>query len=219
MRHEYICLYVILSSIAFAYSHSLCAQTRDIRTESEYHGISGHLKSKSEYYFDFWSEQEILHGRHSEWSESGRLLKDCFYYDGRLHGRYVVYYYKGFSKAINYWHHGVKQGRDSLFRRRGTLKKVKTYHAGKQQGNEFRFRRNGSVKRQQKFHQGQPHGLLRVYGKKKGKIKREQYYKKGKRLKTSSDKEPVLPKGDKKGVNIKKKKTKPIRPQKHKNKK
>ena len=94
---------------------NLHAQNKEIRTQVEYHDNLTQVKVKFEYYFDFWSEQNVKHGRYSWWNKKGKLLIDCTYLDGLMHGTYIEYFPNGNIKQEVQYSKGKKNGKANTY--------------------------------------------------------------------------------------------------------
>lgn len=71
------------------------APAREVRSESVYHARTQQLIEKYEYYYDYWSEQEIKHGRYNQWNPEGQLIERAYYHHGKLTGTYEKYFSNG----------------------------------------------------------------------------------------------------------------------------
>lgn len=155
----YIALLVSLIGHGF-----LMAQTADIHAQRSYHK-NGQLIEKYEYYFDYWSEQQVRHGRLANWSSDGILRYESEYQDGQL------------------------SGTERVYDRRGKLIKQRSYLAGQLDGLSIWYRPNGRVKRKTYYRNGRKHGTS-VWYDKEGDRKRQKEYSQG-TLIDSTDETPA----------------------------
>lgn len=121
MKHTlFILTFMLMCQMSFA-------QSKDIRTTNTYHKSNNALKTKAEYYYDSWSEQEVYHGRFAEWNSQGKLIYEAKYVDGKLIGKAIHYHPNGQIAKIENWFNGKREGKSEEFYFNGQLKQSCTY--------------------------------------------------------------------------------------------
>lgn len=186
--------YLLLYSPVFAQNSDL-EQSREIRSKSIYHKDSNDLKHKYEYYFDYWSEQEIKSGRYSTWNKKGALIYEAYYLDDILDGLEEHFNEKGQLLSSTEWYLGQKEGKEVYYWQDGVKKLIIPYKAGKKEGLEKRYFKNGKLKSAIAYRSGIKEGPAN-YFKPDGRLKRSLIYTEGKAQKTpkkTSDKKTTTP--------------------------
>ena len=165
---------------------------RDIRSASAYYPDTENiLRSKYEYYFDFWSQQEVRHGRYSRWTRHGVMIFDAYFEEGQLSGSRSFYSPKGIIKRNENWKNGQLHGKTEVFDQKGRLKKLFSYRNGKKDGLSKNFFPSGKLKSATTWRAGVKEGPA-VYYDKKGTLIKEKNYPKQKKQKAGTT--PSLPK-------------------------
>lgn len=119
----------------------------EVRNQSHYHPRTQQLLEKYQYYYDYWTEDEVKHGRYSQWDSQGRLIREARFQHGELQGLEVQYYPDG------------------------QIQRLASYHAGKQEGSQMSYYRNGKIKLQRVMtHDGKNQSTIRYT--RKGKTKK-----------------------------------------------
>ena len=126
--------------------HVAFAQAKDIHSTATYHKANNALKSKAEYYYDPWSEQEIFHGRYTEWDSKGTLIYEAQYVDGKLMGQVVSYHPNGIIAKIENWFNGKREGKSQVFYANGQLKQSCVYVNDMLEGEIQLYTRKGKRK-------------------------------------------------------------------------
>lgn len=169
----------ILIWIPLLFSMTLWGQSRDIRSQSVYHDGDLQLKSKAEFYYDFWSEQDVLHGRYSEWDRSGNLVLDCEYKDGRLEGTYTRYYPEdGRTREVSHWRDGQLSGKQEVFNRSGGILISCNYQNGLLQGVCTKYDKHSHIRSSIHYLNGQKEGPASYFNR-KGELLRTRHYRGG----------------------------------------
>lgn len=159
-------------------------QTRDIRTKSTYFDNSGELKCKFEYFYDFWSEKDVEHGRFSEWNKKGKLVVDCDYKEGKLDGLFHEWYKNGMPKETSDWMNGERNGLTQIYDKKGTLISETTFRNGLKNGLETIYYPNGRVEKLTTWIDGSREGQ-ESYFTKNGKLATRENWHAGARLKVT----------------------------------
>ena len=116
--------HLLLAIIMFAFiSVWGQAPNLEVRSHSDYHPRTQQLILKYHYYYDNWSEREVMHGRYTEWSPKGVLKQEARYQNGKLHGLQVLYWPNGEIKSITKFAEGVISGNREFYFRNGKLKR------------------------------------------------------------------------------------------------
>jgi len=155
------------------------AQNRETRTEVEYHDNVEKVKEKYEYYYDFWSEQNVKHGRYSLWNQKGQLLIDCTYFEGKLDGTYTLYDRNGAVLEVREYDQAMLQGRSISFSKKGIKQTELYYKEGKLNGLCKYYFGSGELKKEVAYQEGVPHGTALFYTK-QGELKKTVNYIEGK---------------------------------------
>lgn len=102
------------------------AQSKDVHKRSTYYAHSKQLKLRFEYYYDYWAEQDVKHGRYTEWTQKGTIIKDCMYEDNLLVGEERLWTETGALWKIRFWDKGHLQA-EKLFYSNGLLREHIVY--------------------------------------------------------------------------------------------
>ena len=176
-KKNYILLLIIIQpALAFAQEANPPTSTRSASVY--YPGKDNRLKLKYEYVYDFWSRQEIWHGRFSHWTRSGVMRYDTHYLQGKLSGARTFYTKKGALKRTENWKSGYLHGKTHEFDRKGRLRKITPFEHNKKNGLVKRLFPNGRIKSVHTFQAGKKDGLAAWYDK-KGNLLRQKTYLNG----------------------------------------
>ncbi len=152
-------------------------QSKDIRIAAVHHP-NATLKSKAEYYYDPWSEQEIRHGRYTEWDTKGAVVYEATYVDGKLMGKAIHYFPTGQIASQEQWFNGKREGLSEAYYPNGTLKYRGMYVADKLEGEVLYFYADGKAKKREIYKEGLLDGISTRYNR-KGKVIKETLYQNG----------------------------------------
>lgn len=189
-----ITLRVLLVCVTLSLAQSISGQSRDIRSQSEYHDGNLAIKSKAAYYYDFWSEQEIRHGRYTEWDKSGNMILDCQYAEGRLEGLHTRYYSNGNTMEISYWQEGKRSGSQEQYDRSGVLRVSCTYQEGRLNGTYRKYNKQGHLLEVIPYVSGRKEGEVVSYSP-TGEVRKAKLFHQGREVKEK--KEKALPEQEK----------------------
>ena len=151
------------------------SQTRDYRTRADYHPETGLLQSKFTYYHDYWSEQEVIHGRYSEWNKQSVLILDCFYKEGKLDSLCRKYDRLGNVVEVSWWEAGERNGMTQYYASTGGLMQELKYDKGDLNGVAIEYRKNGSLKSVGTYGNNLLQGPLTLYNRKGRRTKQLNY--------------------------------------------
>lgn len=134
---------------------SLClfSQTKDIHTASERYDPD-RLKSKAQYYYDYWSETNVLHGRKTSWNKEGKIIYDAFFQDGLQTGEAVQYFSNGRAKIIEQWAEDQPHGVWKYYRKDGSLAQTMHFKMGIKTGSTKFYNRKGALTKEVIFEKG-----------------------------------------------------------------
>lgn len=132
---------------------------RDFRTQASYYGEED-LKEKFQYYFDYWSEQQVKHGRYSRWDKSGQLRFDAMYFEGELDGRAISYYPDGGIARIEHYMKGEPDSVWLSYRSDGSLEQRIDFL----EGMRVQYDEASQPKWQQSLESGSPRIFLNTEG-------------------------------------------------------
>ena len=182
-------LFLLSVFISLAYAKGqdeLIPQSIDLRTKSLNHKNSEQLAEKYEYYYDYWSEQEIRHGRTSKWNKEGVLIYEANFVDNQLDGLEERFGEEGNLQSSIQWVLGVKEGIEVHYFSSGKEKLVIPYKAGLKEGLEKSYYPNGQLKQVITYQKGKKEGAAN-YFKKEGSLKKSLKFKNGKKVKTPKE--------------------------------
>jgi len=170
--------------IFYVTSSQLFAQSLDIKTQSTYHS-PGKLSSKYEYYFDFWAEREVLHGRLPKWSVQGNKVYSVHYQHGLKDGLETFFSSKGTAVKKIRWRNDLIHGSFQSFYPNGRKKQIHLYVDGQKNGLFQTYYKNGQLKQEGSYQAGFLSGPVLFY-KKDGQLKKQVFYVRGKKAQASN---------------------------------
>ncbi len=147
MNYPHLLIWSYLLCLSYL---TLQGQTIDIHAQRLYHK-NGQLIQKYEYYYDYWSEQEVKAGRFSQWRADGSL-------------RYEAQYQAG-----------VLTGWEKRYDQKGRLLRKATYDGGRLDGLRTWYRSDGSVKRKCYNRKGKRQGTFVLYNRANQPIQEKEY--------------------------------------------
>ena len=181
---KFICLFIGLFNVY--------GQGFEIRIHSTSHPNSDQLAEKYEYYYDFWSEREIKHGRISRWNKEGVLIYEANFRDNELDGLEEIFNEEGNLISSIDWKMGVKDGSEIQYYDNGGEKLIIPYKAGFKEGLEKSYYKSGRIRRVITYRSGKKNGAAN-YFKKDGALKKSLIYKKGIQQKEKKEKKEKTP--------------------------
>ncbi|MEO0899587.1 MAG: hypothetical protein AAFY71_24470 [Bacteroidota bacterium] len=170
-----------LSLLFFIFSLQAPAQSLDIKTTSQYHS-PGKLSLKYEYYFNFWEEREIYHGRYEKWAVNGSKVYSASYHHGNKDGLETYFTKNGLVSRKIRWRNNRIHGSWQSFYPNGKQKEIYLYVEGEKEGLFQVFHKTGTLKQEGNFNKGLANGLFSYYDK-SGQMKKQILFKQGKRIK------------------------------------
>ncbi len=172
-----------LFCLAFLESQAQLDQAPYTKTATLYQGEGPdrNLREKYEYYYDFWTEQRVKHGRWSRFSSNGDILEEQNYEHGDKQGPHILYRSNGSIKIEEYYLAGELHGLRRCYFPDGQLRETCTYREGKKEGSCLSYRRGGSLKYTQTYKAGEKHGE-QLYYRRNGEVKQRKRYRDGERI-------------------------------------
>ena len=183
-----IILFVLLGSTVYGQDNSSIPES-EVRSASLHYPGKNLLKAKYQYYFDFWSQQEVFHGRYSRWNKSGVLVYDAAYTAGLLSGPIFHFSDKGNIQKEEMWKDGKLHGKTKLYDRKGRQRVEIAYQHGIREGLEKHYFPSGELKSVTTWLNGIKEGPFLQYDR-QGKLKSQFLFQRGKRQKVSRQKTP-----------------------------
>ena len=171
---------------------SIGSQNIDLRTHSSSHHNSDQLAEKYEYYYDYWSEREIKHGKISRWNKEGVLIYEANYKDNELDGIEEIFNEEGNLISSIDWKMGVKDGKEIQYYDSGGEKLIIPYKSGLKEGLEKSYYRSGRIKWVITYRAGKKDGAAN-YFKKDGALKKSLIYENGIKQKEKKEKTKKTP--------------------------
>ena len=168
------------------------SQVADIRSKTSNHSKTGGLAEKYEYYYDYWSEREIKHGRISRWNKEGVLIYEANYTDNELDGLEEIFNEEGNLISSIDWKMGVKDGKEIKYYDSGGERLIIPYKGGFKEGLEKSYYRSGRIKWVITYREGKKEGAAN-YFKKDGALKKSLIYKNGIKQKEKKEKKEKTP--------------------------
>lgn len=144
-------LFLLICTCSQAQLAQVPQSTQEIHLHTKYYRQSSQLTLKFEYYFDPWSQQEIRHGRYSEWDTGGRITADGYYQDGKRAGVWYAYRTNGsLSSQIIYLQDTIQKV--EKYFRNGAIRSHRTYDATEKRYELLRYTRSGKPRKIKYFH-------------------------------------------------------------------
>ena len=148
---------------------------KDIHTHSQYDKRGERLRFKYQYYFDFWSRQQVKHGIYTHWDQQGRPRVEMEYVDGLLIHK-IVKNSSGHIHKEEYWEDQLKHGLQRWFFSRSRVKKEVPFEYGKKEGLAKWYYRNGQVRKARIFTDDKAQGKAQKF-QKNGHLKQKVFRK------------------------------------------
>ncbi|MCI4668092.1 MAG: hypothetical protein MRZ79_08015 [Bacteroidia bacterium] len=172
---------LIFILLVFVWGNVLQAQSLDIKTKANYHS-PGQLSEKFEYYYDFWQEREVMHGRFESWNSQGQLIESMVYAEGKKDGLEIRYHPRGYISHKIRWRKGEIHGSYQEFYPNKQLKIILLYESGIKEGMFQEFYQTGMLKSRGAYKNGFLHGPWLLYDQ-RGVMKKSKSYIMGKKEK------------------------------------
>lgn len=177
----------ISTNLLLFYPIIISAQSRDIRSHTQYGAADGDLRLKFEFYHDLWSERDVKHGKYSEWISKDRLKMEGYYFDGKQDSTWQYWYLNGNTRERSEWRDGYRHGKTTYYDNKGRIRSEYSFESGVKEGLSLIFFKNGRVKRVEQYHQNDLHGNSTTY-KSNGVRKSILQYENGKQIRLPKEK-------------------------------
>lgn len=129
------------------------SQSLDIHKRSTYYPHTRTLQVRFEYYYDYWAEKEVKHGRYSVWYKTGVLQQEAMYEHNLRIGEEKFFSESGILEKICLWKAGKKE-KESLFYVNSALKKERFYDTKGILTTKIAYYRNGKCKYKTTYPEG-----------------------------------------------------------------
>lgn len=154
-------LLFLLTSGINTFGQNSLPDTRVFRT---YHQPE-QLSLKYQYYFDYWSEQQVYHGEWEQWRKNGRPIELRQYTHGNLDGKLIQYRRNGQMRQASTYHDGLLDGPTIRYDRKGRIKQVIPFQAGKRSGLRKFYDSSGTLRKVITYLEGKPSGVRQIFNK------------------------------------------------------
>lgn len=143
----------------------------DTRVFRSYHEPQ-QLSIKYQYYFDYWSEQQVFHGEWEQWRKNGLPIELRQYTHGNLDGKLIRYRRNGQMRQATTYHEGLLDGPTIRYDRKGRIRQMTPFQAGKRSGLRKFYDSSGTLRKVITYLDGNPTGVKQIFNK-DGILKRE----------------------------------------------
>lgn len=147
-------------------------QSLDIHKRSVYYPHTKQLKERFEYYYDYWAEQDVKHGRYSTWTKSGIVSKECLYENNHIVGEEKYFDKKGILIKMCNWRAGKKEA-ESYFYPDISLKKQIIYTAKEHISSITEYYPSGKCKLKRTYLEGQKPSVIEYNSNGEEKVKKK----------------------------------------------
>lgn len=190
MKHNHIyifCAFIYLLSFG-KLANAQVSIDKDYRTKAVYFPQSKQLKSKSMYYFDYWSEKEIWDGTYTEWDEQGNVLVEGNYKEGKKDGQWNYYHPNGLLQSSSQWQNGLQQGIYITYNKKGDKTSEGYFRNGLKDGVFISYYPDDKIKTRIPFRAGKQQGKGQYYAA-SGKLQKETEFVDGRKKADNSKKD------------------------------